>query len=77
MDVAHRLGEPRYICVSLYCFNLFCILFINLTVYLLLLCSPVFLIEVPKHLDGYLLVILFESRYVPTMVYCMVEVDVN
>ena len=37
VDVAHRLGEPRYIFVSLYCFNLFCILFIDLTVYLLLL----------------------------------------
>ena len=42
VDVAHRLGEPRYICVSLYCFN-FCILFIDLTIYLLLLCGPVFL----------------------------------
>ena len=42
VDVAHRLGEPHYICVSLYCFNLFCILFINLTVYLLLLCGPIF-----------------------------------
>ena len=43
VDVAHRLGEPRYICVSLYCFNLFCILFIDIIVYLLLLCGPVFL----------------------------------
>ena len=23
VDVAHRLGEPHYICVSLYCFNFF------------------------------------------------------
>ena len=43
VDVAHRLGEPHYICVSLYYFNLFCILFIDLTVYLLLLCGPIFL----------------------------------
>ena len=42
VDVAHHLGEPSYICVSMYCFNLFCILFLNLTVYLLLLCGPVF-----------------------------------
>ena len=42
VDVDHRLGEPRYICVSLYCFNLFCILCINLTVYLLFFYGPVF-----------------------------------
>ena len=42
VDVAHHFGESCYICVSLYCFNLFCILFIDLIVYLLLLCSPVF-----------------------------------
>ena len=43
MDVALRLGEPCYIYVSLYCFNLFCIFIIDLTVYLLLLCGLVFL----------------------------------
>ena len=42
VDVAHRLGEPSYNCVSLYCLNLFCILFINLTVYLLSLYGPFF-----------------------------------
>ena len=42
VDVAHHLGEPLYICVFLYCFNLFCILFIILTLYMLLLCGPIF-----------------------------------
>ena len=42
VDIAHHLGETHYICVSMYCFNLFCILFIDLTVYVLLLCDPIF-----------------------------------
>ena len=43
VDISHRLCEPRYIYVSLYCLLCFYILFIDLNVNLLLLCGPVFL----------------------------------